>query len=511
MDDESDAHLRGARSAPAGCRMRGGARRIGAGGIDGGGADRGQRGGHHRVPAGERAALSALSGSEQAADHREHHLSGGLPARGLRRDRHGASAGASGVQGLHRPPAHRRRTLRTRRLRQRHDVGGPHQLLRDLSGERGQPGLGLGPGVGPDGELVHRRRGSGIRDDGGAQRVGGWRKQPAGRAGGAGDVHRLPVAQLRQLHHRRTVGHRERAARTPARLLPQVLPAGQRGAGGVRALRPGAGGRVGGGALRNHPAPRAHRRQHAVRDVHRRTAPGRRAQRDAAAGGRRAVGSCGLPHSRRLGCAVRSRGGSGESIEHPARRPALPRLGGARAGRFDGCAGLSVRRAESVADDGRSAQGRQPGRCRRGDARHRAWRGGRTADRGGGEPRQDPVRGRLRPGFQQPAGHRLAAERVGGDGRLAAAVSASGPGRGGDAGGCFGGGARLSAAGQPHARLLPSHGRDAAPGGDSGTAGRGCLGGGLPRPGSADRGRGVRADAGEHREPHAQAHPRKRH
>ena len=130
-----------------------------------------------------------------------------------------------------------------------------------------------------------------------------------------------------------------------------------------------------------------------------------------------------------------------------------------------------------AAGAGRSAQGRQSRRRCRGAARRRPRRGGRTPDRGGGEPRQDPVRGRLRPRLQQSPGHRLAAERVGGDGRLAAAVSASGPHRRGDAGRRAAGGARLSASRQPHPRLLPSHGRNAAAGGDSRAAGRGRLGG----------------------------------
>ena len=52
----------------------------------------------------------------------------------------------------------------------------------------------------------------------------------AARAGGARAVDRVPLAQLRQVHDRLARRHRARADRPARRLLPQVLPARQRGA-----------------------------------------------------------------------------------------------------------------------------------------------------------------------------------------------------------------------------------------------------------------------------------------
>ena len=53
---------------------------------------------------------------------------------------------------------------------------------------------------------------------------------PGAHPRGARPLDRVPLAQLRQVHDRRRVRHRERADRPAAGLLPDVLPARQRGA-----------------------------------------------------------------------------------------------------------------------------------------------------------------------------------------------------------------------------------------------------------------------------------------
>ena len=50
-----------------------------------------------------------------------------------------------------------------------HDLAGPHQLLRAVSGQRGQPGLGVADGSGPDGQLLHCQEGPRHGNDGGSQ------------------------------------------------------------------------------------------------------------------------------------------------------------------------------------------------------------------------------------------------------------------------------------------------------------------------------------------------------
>ena len=61
---------------------------------------------NHPVLASERAARPAVPRSVEIDGHGERHLSRRLQARGLRRDRHGAPAGAHALQGLHQAPQH---------------------------------------------------------------------------------------------------------------------------------------------------------------------------------------------------------------------------------------------------------------------------------------------------------------------------------------------------------------------------------------------------------------------
>ena len=134
----------------------------------------------------------------------------------------------------------------------------------DLPGQRRQLGLGAGPGIGSHGQLFHRRRRSRIRDDRRAQRVGGRRKRAFERARRPRSFHRLSLAQLRQLHHRRPFGHRKRADRPAPSLLPQVLPARQRRARGGWPLRPATSRCDDRGEVRHDSTPRTHRRQSAI-------------------------------------------------------------------------------------------------------------------------------------------------------------------------------------------------------------------------------------------------------
>ena len=184
--------------------------------------------GHHRVPAGQRPAGAALPRPVEADHHGERHLQGGIAARELRRDGHGAPARAPGVQGHAQAPQHPAGADRARHPAERQHLDRPHQLLRDLLRHRRQPALGARPRSRPDGELLHRQEGPRQRDDRRPQRAGKRREQPDRRAGGPRDVHRVPVAQLRQVHHRQPQRPRERADRPPAGVLQDALPARQR-------------------------------------------------------------------------------------------------------------------------------------------------------------------------------------------------------------------------------------------------------------------------------------------
>ena len=139
---------------------------------------------------------------------------------------------------------------------------------------------------------------------------------------GAGHQHRVPLAQLRQLDHRRAVGYRERADRAAAGVLSPALPARQRAAGHRRQIRSGTGHQAGGAEVRQHPAAEAHRRQRALAHLHPRSRAGRRALGDAATRGRRAGGDGALQGA--AGGRRRLR------LRRPARRD--PAVGAVRAG-----------------------------------------------------------------------------------------------------------------------------------------------------------------------------------
>ena len=80
----------------------------------------------------QRPARAALPRSDQADDHRQHHLPGRLAQRELRRDRNGAPARAPGLQGNAEPHQHPAGADGARRAAERLDLVRPHELLRDV-------------------------------------------------------------------------------------------------------------------------------------------------------------------------------------------------------------------------------------------------------------------------------------------------------------------------------------------------------------------------------------------
>ena len=121
-----------------------------------------------------------------------------------------------------------------RRAPQRHHLVGSHQLLRDFPRQRGKPALGARPAsrtawsipsspreLASEMTVVRNEFEMGENDP-----VGVLFKRV------------LSVAYLwhnyGNTHHRRAIGHRERADRAPAGLLPQLLSARQRHAAGRR-------------------------------------------------------------------------------------------------------------------------------------------------------------------------------------------------------------------------------------------------------------------------------------
>ena len=185
---------------------------------------------HHGIPPAERPAGAVIPGPGQRRHIRQPHLPGRLAPRELRRDRHGAFAGAPALQGHAQASQHLEGVQRPRGAGKRDDALRPDQLLRRLLRNRREPGMGAGTGSGPHGQLLHRQDGPGQRDDRGAQRAGGQGEQPHLGAGGAGAGNRVRMAQLRQGRPGRPRRCRERPDRQAAGLLQDVLPAGQRGA-----------------------------------------------------------------------------------------------------------------------------------------------------------------------------------------------------------------------------------------------------------------------------------------
>jgi predicted Zn-dependent peptidase len=127
----------------------------------------------------------------------------------------------------------------------------------------------------------------------------------------------------------------------------------------------------------------------------------------------------------------------------------------------------------------RSAPGRRPEQSGRDHAGDLAGRRRRSADAGGGGARQDGIGGRLRNRVQGPGCRRPDAGPIDGDRRLADDVPAPRPSGERHACRCLGRRESVPAYLQPDGRLLPSDGRNAAPGRDSPTARRRGAGFGI--------------------------------
>ncbi len=134
----------------------------------------------------QRPARPVVPGRDQADGHRQRHVPRRVAPRELRRDGHGAPAGAPDVQGHADDGQHLPGARPPRDALQRHDVVRPHQLLRDLHRLRREPRLGARHGGRPHGQRVHREEGPRHRDDRGAQRVRERREQSRSRCSGAG-------------------------------------------------------------------------------------------------------------------------------------------------------------------------------------------------------------------------------------------------------------------------------------------------------------------------------------
>ncbi len=115
-----------------------------------------ERRGNLRVHPRERAQGAAVSRRNQADDDGERHVSRRLAPGKLRRDRNGASARASDVQGHAVDPQHLPGARPARDAHERLDVLRPHQLLRDVYRLGRESRLGARDGSGPDGQFVHR-------------------------------------------------------------------------------------------------------------------------------------------------------------------------------------------------------------------------------------------------------------------------------------------------------------------------------------------------------------------
>src|SRR5882757_2281418 len=239
----------------------------------------GRRG--HRISPGERPENPADPRPLGRYRHGQRHLPRRLAARRLRRDRNGASPGASHVPRHAALPGHQGGFPEARSALQRQHLVRPDQLLRNVPREREDTGLRARCRSRPHGQRLHRparpRRGN----DGGAQRVRGGGKQRLRRAARTHGGKRLSLAQLRKSDHRGALGHRERADRAAPGVLHSLLPAGQRGAAAIGQARGIDRAQARAKALRKDPQTLAH----AAHDLHRRADPGRRARGDAAARG----------------------------------------------------------------------------------------------------------------------------------------------------------------------------------------------------------------------------------
>ncbi len=169
--------------------------------------------GHYRIQAGQRPARPRVSRRVEVHGHRQHDVPGRITAGGVRRARHGAPAGTHGVQGQHPAPQHPAGADGARRQAQWQHLVRPHELFRDVSGDRREPEMGAGSGSRPDGEFLHQEVGSRERVHGRAQRVRGRREQPDRGSGARRVVRGVCLAPVWPGRHREPRRHRERADR----------------------------------------------------------------------------------------------------------------------------------------------------------------------------------------------------------------------------------------------------------------------------------------------------------
>ena len=365
---------------------------------------------------------------------------------------HGPPARAHALQGDAHPRQHLEAAPGPGGPVQRHHLVRPDQLLRGAACLAREPGVRHLSRGRPHGEQHHRRRRAGQGVLGRAQRVRDGGEQPRRRARGEDVRRRLPVAQLRQEHHRLARRHRAGAGRQPAGLLPTFLPAGQRPAGGGRQVRPGQGPRAHRAHLRGHPPADAQ----AARHLDRGAGAGRRALGAAAADGGRRRGGRPLPRGgrRRPGLERVQR-----HRRHPHQQAGRPPVQGAGG---EGAGQRGVRPRVPHGRAGRPVPGGQgpPGRLAREGARRpdQGCRGpGPVADhRGRGRPLAGPLGQGVRAGADRHLPGRGGAVGLGGHGRLAAVLPHPRPAQAGQGGRRHPGGQGLPAAGQPDAGDVPA-------------------------------------------------------
>ncbi len=216
---------------------------------------------------------------EQADHHGEHHLPGRLAPRELRRDRHGAPARTHVVQGHGAPHGHSRRSWRRM-------ARGPMAPPRGTAPTTTRPstparktcaGRSISKPTAWSIPVVEKKdldsEMTVVRNE---FEMG--ENQPLGVLFKRLHVGVLRLAQLRQPAHRRALGSRRRADRSPAGLLQDLLPAGQCAAAGGRQDRRGEDARAGAAVFRFDSETHAH----PAGALHRRAGAGRRTARDPA-------------------------------------------------------------------------------------------------------------------------------------------------------------------------------------------------------------------------------------
>ena len=348
---------------------------------------------------------------------------------------------------------------------------------------------------GPDGQRLDREEGPRHRDDGRAQRVRDGRERPGLDPAGARPLLGFPLAQLRPLHDRREVRSRERADRPPAGVLPDLLPARQRGAAHRRPFRRGEDARARRPSLFANPR----RPGAAAQALHARSDAGRRAGGLARADRRRPGHRRGVPRALGRGAGRRrGRPADGDpdldALGPPLQGPRRDEEGELGRRILHGAPRSGLRHVRRRGPDGPADLRRADGT--RGDAR----RGGRrdAGDTGGSRPGAGDAPEEHRADAQQRQSRRTAALRVHRPGRLAALLPQPRPDPSGHGRRRAEGGRGVPEAIEPDDRGLPAD-REARPRRDSAAARRRGARAGLQGRRGRRRGRSLRSLAGQHR------------